>query len=48
MPPTQILQAYHVAFIDTLKYFQQSLGALATTMTDEEKQALKKSVKSLF
>ena len=31
-----------VAFIDTIKYFLQSLGTLADTMTDEERLAVKK------
>lgn len=29
-------------FIETLKYSQQSLSVLATTMTDREKQSIKK------
>ena len=29
-------------FIDTLKYSQQSLSVLATTMTDREKQSIQK------
>ena len=31
-----------VAFINTIKYFQQCLGALASTITDEERPAVKK------
>ena len=31
-----------VKFIDTLKYYQQSLSVLPTTITDQEKQGIKK------
>ena len=31
-----------IAFIDTVKYFQQSLAILADTMTDKEELAVKK------
>ena len=30
-----------VKFIDTLKYYQKSLGELASTLSDEEKGSLK-------
>ena len=31
-----------VLFLDTIKYFQQSLGALANSLTDNEKSAISK------
>ena len=34
-----------VVFIDSIKYFQQSLGTLAETMTDNEKLAIRKECK---
>ena len=34
--------ANQVKFIDTLKYYQQSLSVLPTTMTDQEKQGIEK------
>ena len=32
----------HVRFIDTVKYFQQSLGSLAESMTDTERENVRK------
>ena len=29
-------------FLDTIKYFQQSLGALANSLTDNEKSAIRR------
>ena len=49
--PTDINFAHmgnQVAFIDSIKYFQQSLGTLANTMTDDKKLAIKKECKNLF
>ena len=37
-----------VKFIDTVKYFQQSLGNLADSMTDEEKQNVTKSSRNFI
>ena len=34
--------ANQVKFIVTLKYYQQSLSVLVTTMTDQEEQGIKK------
>lgn len=33
--------SYQVKFIDTVKYFQQSLSALASSMIDEEKKGIR-------
>ena len=30
-----------IKFIDTLKYYQQSLSVLASTMTEQEKQSIR-------
>ena len=35
-----------VVFTDSIKYFQQSLATLASTLTDEEKLPVKKSAKN--
>ena len=43
--PTDINFAYignHVQFIDTIKYFQQSLRALASSITSSEKESIYK------
>ena len=37
-----------VKFIDTLKYYQKSLGELASTLSEEEKIAVKKLTEQLF
>ena len=37
-----------MTFIDTIKYFQQSLAVLANTMTDREKQCLKNEWKKFI
>ena len=37
-----------VVFIDSIKYFQESLATLASTMTDEEKLAVKKENKKFI
>ena len=37
-----------VTFIDAIRYFQQSLGFLASTITDEERAALKRECKELI
>ena len=34
-----------VVFVDSIKYFQKSLGTLAETMTDNEKLAIRKECK---
>ena len=34
-----------IVFINKIKYFQQSLGFLEKTMTEEEKEVVKQSVK---
>ena len=33
-----------VRFVDTVKYFQQSLASLAACMTNEERENVKKTV----
>ena len=37
-----------VKFIDTIKYFQQSLGSLADSMTDEEKHNVRKNCRNFI
>ena len=37
-----------VMFIDTIKYFEQSLGALASNLTDNEKEAICKERKKFI
>ena len=37
-----------LVFIDSVKYFQQSLGTLANTMTDDEKLPIKKECKKFI
>ena len=37
-----------VKFIDTMKYYQQSLAKLAESMTDEEKEKIKTESKSFI
>ena len=37
-----------VVFIDTIKYFQQSLATLANTLTDKERQAIRKECKKFI
>lgn len=37
-----------VKFIDTVKYFQQSLSALASSMKNEEKKELESNVRDLL
>ena len=37
-----------VVFIDTTKYFQHSLGALASSMTDNEKLAIKRECRKII
>ena len=37
-----------VRFIDTVKYFHQSLGSLAGSMTDNERENVKKIVKHFY
>ena len=49
--PTDINFAHignQVTFIDTIKYLQQSLGVLASTMTDEERAAVKGECKKFI
>ena len=49
--PTDINFAHirnQVVFIDSVKYFQQSLGTLANKMTDKEKLAIKKECKKFI
>lgn len=49
--PTDISFAYignQVVFIDTIKYFQQSLATLASTMTEEETLAVMKKCKKII
>ena len=49
--PTDINFAHignQVVFINSIKYFQQSLATLASTMTDEEKLPVKKECKKLI
>ena len=40
--------ANQVKFIDTFKYYQQSLSVLASTMTDEERHCIKKECKKFI
>ena len=35
-------------FIDTIKYFQQSLGTLASNLTDNEKLCIRKKCKKFI
>ena len=37
-----------VRFIDTVKYFQQSLASLAGSMTDNERENVKKNCKAFL
>ena len=49
--PTDINFAHignQVVFIDTVKYFQQSLATLADTMSDEERLAVRKECRKLL
>ena len=36
-----------IQFLDTIKYFQQSLGALANSLTDQEKSAISRECENL-
>ena len=35
-----------IHFVDTIKYFEQSLGALANSLTDKEKNAIFRECKT--
>ena len=37
-----------ITFLNTIKYFQQSLGALANSLTDSEKSAIKRECEKFF
>ena len=37
-----------IMFLDTIKYFQQSLGALANSLTDSEKSAIRSECKKFL
>ena len=40
--------ANQIKFLDTYKYYQQSLSVLASTMTDEERSNIKKECKKFI
>ena len=49
--PIDINFAYignQVQFIDTIKYFQQSLGGLADSLTSSEKSSIYKECKNIY
>ena len=49
--PTNInfaIKRNQVKFIETIKYFQQSLGNLVDSMTDEEKQNVRKTCRNFI
>ena len=40
--------AGEIKFIDTLKYYQESLGELAATLSEDEKNSVKHQTKQFF